>query len=251
MQCTYFAVLRHGHAENNEAEDNHKRGNPRAYDEAIKWPSSCHDLTDSGKPQAVKTGIWLRAHRYAFSRFVVSGYIRAMRTASLLNIPDAQWEVEERLCEKDSGVLNTMSPSKVEKHVKGRGHIRHQHDPYRFRPEHGESFLDLDVRIRSVFEAMTDGTLVVCHGHVIRVLDRVIMEGMSAWEFSLFNPIHGDIPNGAFIEYRLDNAVWMRRQNVPHLNEPFVYEWSPIILRRHSSVELDTLVERVLERVRS
>jgi broad specificity phosphatase PhoE len=251
MQCQSFAVLRHGHAENNEAEENHKAGNPRAYDEAIKWPSSCHDLTDEGKQQAIKTGVWLKAYGFSFSHFIVSGFLRAMRTASLLDIPGAHWEIEERLCEKDSGVLNTLTPSKVVQHIASRGNLRHEHDPYRFRPEHGESFLDLDVRIRSVFDSIPDKTLVVCHGHVIRVLDRIIMEGMSAWEFSLFNPVRGDIPNGAFIEYRCEDGVWMRRQNVPHAETPFVHDWTPIVFRRHTTLELGELVDRVLERVRS
>jgi broad specificity phosphatase PhoE len=251
MKCTHFAVLRHGHAENNDAEDRHKRGEKGAYAEAVKVPSSYHDLTDDGKSQAIKTGVWLNANGFRFSHHVVSGFIRAMRTAALLNIPNARWEIEERLCEKDSGILNTLTPSKVVALITARGHTRHEQDQYRFRPEHGESFLDLDVRIRSVFESIANNTLVVCHGHVIRVLDRVIMEGMSAWEFGIFNPVRGDIPNGTLIEYRLEDDVWMRRQNVPHHDLPLVTEWTPIIPRRHSNAELDQLVERVLEYVRS
>ena len=151
-KCEYFAVLRHGHADNNDADERYKQGDRRPYDDAIKKPSSYHDLTEEGKLQAVKTGEWFERHGLHFSHHIVSGYIRALRTASLLNISDARWRIEERLCEKDRGILNTLTPSKVEAHITGAGHKRHEHDPYRFRPEHGESFLDLDVRIRSVFE---------------------------------------------------------------------------------------------------
>ena len=251
MICTYFAVLRHGFAENNAAEAKHRAGDPRAYDPAIKIPSSGHDLMDEGKEQAVKTGAWLKRHGITFSHHVVSGFVRAMRTASLLNIPNARWRIEERLCEKDSGILNTLTPSKVQAHIKGRGHTRHNQDPYRFRPEHGESFLDLDVRMRSVFEWLDDDSLVVCHGHVIRVLDRVIMEGMSAWEYALFNPVSGDIPNGALIEYRFKHGQWLRRQSVPHLGEPPLNDWKPIIRRTYSNESLIDLIDRVQAHMRA
>ena len=123
---------------------------------------------------------------------------------------------------------------------------------HRFRPEFGESFIDLDVRIRPAFEELVDGSLVVCHGHVIRVLDRVIMEEMSAWEFSLFNPIRGDIPNGALIEYKRDGASWCRRQSVPHTGVPPATDgWRRIVPIRRSNEQLSQIIERVLKHVRS
>lgn len=251
MKCDYFAVLRHGHAENNEAEENFKAGDPRAYDGAVEVPSSCHDLTDEGKRQAILTGLWLREHGFEFDEYVVSGFIRTMRFATLLSIPQAEWRIDERLCEKDSGVLNTLTPSKVRLHIEARGHARHEQDPYHFRPEHGESFLDLDVRIRPAFEDLRKRSLVVCHGHVIRVLDRVIMEGMSGWEFSLFHPVRGDIPNGTLIEYRRDGEGWLRRQSIPHLGSAPADDWKPIITIRRSNAELTDIIERVLTHVRS
>jgi hypothetical protein len=84
---------------------------------------------------------------------------------------------------------------------------------------------------------------------VIRVLDRVIMQGMSAWEFSLFNPVRDNITNGAFIEYKRFGSEWQRRQSVPHLGEE-PGPWIPIIPIRKSRAELSELIERVLERVR-
>lgn len=249
MDCDYFAALRHGHAYNNDAEEKHKAGNPRAYDKAIEVPSSCHDLTDEGKRQAVLTGEWLREHGFEFEEHVVSGFLRTMRTASLLAIPDAQWIIDERLCEKDSGILNTLTPSKVRLHIEARGHIRHKHDPYRFRPEHGESFMDVDGRIRPSFEEIRRRRLTVCHGHVIRVLDRVIMGGMNAWEFGLFNAVSGDVPNGALIEYKRVGDLWMRRQSIPHLGDPPQDNWTPIIPVRYSNEDLTGLIERVLSRV--
>ncbi len=249
MHCDYFAALRHGHAYNNEAEENFKAGDPRAYDSAIEVPSSCHDLTEEGKRQAILSGLWLREHGFQFDEYVVSGFLRTMRTAALLGIEGARWKVDERLCEKDSGVLNTLTPSKVRLHIEARGHIRHKHDPYRFRPEHGESFLDVDGRIRPSFEEIRRRRLTVCHGHVIRVLDRVIMGGMNAWEFGLFNVVSGDVPNGALIEYRREGDVWMRRQSIPHLGIPPSDEWHPIIPVRYSNEDLTNLIERVLARV--
>jgi broad specificity phosphatase PhoE len=108
-KCEYFAVLRHGHADNNNAEERYKQGDRRPYDEVIKRPSSYHDLTEEGKLQAVKTSEWFERHGLHFSHHIVSGYIRALRTASLLDLGDARWRIEERLCEKDRGILNTLT----------------------------------------------------------------------------------------------------------------------------------------------
>ncbi len=253
MQTDYFAVLRHGHAENNDAEDKHRKGDVRAYDEVVTRPSSLHDLTSHGKTQARKTGKWIKQHDLRFSRHVVSGYVRALRTASLLEILDAQWEIEERLCEKDSGIYNTLTPSGVQRHLASRQSRRQRSDVYRDRPEGGESFLDLEVRVRSVFEALTGRPLVVCHGHVIRVLDRIIMRKMNAWEFGSFKDIRGDIPNGALIEYqRVESSptghtveVWQRRMSIPH-QESGLGEWEDIVPVRHSSADLSRLITLAL-----
>src|SRR5258708_3638535 len=161
----YFAVLRHGYAENNEAEAKMRAGDRRSYDLVIRRPSSLHDLTAMGCDQALRTGEWLKRHGLMFTRHVVSGYVRALRTARLLDISSATWEIEERLCERDSGILNSLTPSGVRDYFKSRGNERHTLDTYRFRPEDGESFLDLDVRIRSIFESQVGNSLFVCHGH--------------------------------------------------------------------------------------
>lgn len=253
MQSRYMAVLRHGHAENNDAEDRHRNGDARAYDEVVTFPSSLHDLTSHGKSQAQKTGKWIEKHGLRFSRHIVSGYVRALRTASLLDIPNAQWEIEERLCEKDSGIYNTLTPSGVQRYLAGRQSKRQRDDIYRDRPEGGESFLDLEVRVRSVFEFLTDRPLVVCHGHVIRVFDRIVMRRMNAWEFGSFKDTRGDIPNGALIEYRrIDSSVpdhggelWQCRMSIPHRDDS-PGEWTDIVPVRHSNADLSQLITSAL-----
>src|SRR5580704_5862741 len=232
IECDYFANLRHGDAFNNVAERQHKNGDKRAYDEAIKVPSSMHDLTEEGIREAIKTGEWLRKQKLTFRRHIVSEHLRALRTAFLLNISGATWELDARLGEKDTGILNELTPEDIQSYFSQRGNNRHELDRYRFRADRGESFLDLWGRVAPVFASLTAGTLVVGHGHVMRVIDHV-MRGRSVWEFD-----HTvEIPNCALIEYyRRGNNIWMRRISIPCHGT--LGEWEEMPRAKYSNEDL-------------
>jgi broad specificity phosphatase PhoE len=249
VKSTYFAMLRHGHAENNAAEERfNELGDRRAYDAAIKIASSLHRLTSQGEQQVRAAGDWMRKRGMVFARHVVSGYVRAMQSAHMLEIPDAAWEVDDRLSEKDSGILNTLTPSRVDAHFAAKGNTRHIQDRYRYRPEGGESFLDLERRVRPVIESGVVPTLYVCHGHVIRVTDRVIMECVPSWEFGDFIETRGSIANGSLTEFRRDSIEsdqWHRRVSVPWRGIEGV--WAPVTRVRKTNDELGALIERALQ----
>ncbi|MDB5238277.1 MAG: phosphoglycerate mutase protein [Candidatus Kaiserbacteria bacterium] len=244
MNCEYFALLRHMEADNNAAERNHARGQADAYDAVISKPSSLHDLTPAGVEQAIATGEWLKEHGLSFTRHITSAYLRAMRTSRLLDILGARWEVEDRICEKDSGILNSMKPDEAAALLDESKQQRHSRDNYRYRVERGESFLDLDTRARPFFESLTDRSLVVCHGHVIRVVDRIIMGGKCSWDFGSYKDTRGDLSNGVLIEYKRSTSGWDRRLTVP-CKDPHFGSWEEIDRPLYSNTALGALIEKV------
>lgn len=245
MNCDYFALLRHMEADNNAAERNHAGGQPDAYDLVTKKPSSLHDLTERGVEQAKITGDWLKENNLTFTRYITSDYLRAIHTAQLLDVFGARWEVETRICEKDGGILNAMKPDEAAAFLDESKQQRHIRDNYRYRVERGESFQDLHTRIWPFFHTLTDHPLVLCHGHVIRVVDRVGMRGQCAWDFGSFKDTRGDLPNGVLIEYRRNKKGWWdRRLSVP-CRDGKMGAWEPIERPRYSNADLGRLIEKV------
>lgn len=244
MLCDYFAVLRHGKAANNDAESRHKKGESNAYCDVVKRPSALHDLTTQGIREGKMAGDWLRRHGLVFDQHVVSSYLRALHTAALLDIENAAWEIEDRICEKDGGTLNAMTPEQVAAHLNDSKQRRHTRDVYRYRPERGESFLDLDARVRSFTESIRKRALIVCHGHVIRIIDRVIMAGQCSWEFGAFQDVRGDLPNCVFIEYRRIGNDWERRMSLP-CRDPGIGSWLTIVRPKHKTADLLTMIEKI------
>jgi broad specificity phosphatase PhoE len=232
-------------ADNNAAERNHAAGDPEAYDRVTSKPSSLHDLTLPGIEQAKATGAWLKEHDLTFTQHITSSYLRAMHTAKLLDIRAAQWQVEDRICEKDGGILNTMKPAEVATFLNDSKQQRHALDNYRHRVERGESFLDLEMRLRPFIEELTGRPLVVCHGHVIRVIDRIIMGGKCSWDFGAYKDTRGDLSNGVLIEYhKLAKHGWHRRLSVPCKDSAFG-AWEPINRPLYTNDGLGKLIEKV------
>lgn len=90
--------------------------------------SSSYRLTDKGIMQAKLAGMqtnheserggnlihvigqWILEHTGGvFDRYYTSEYVRAMETASLLELPNAQWYTEIVLRERDKGHLDNVS----------------------------------------------------------------------------------------------------------------------------------------------
>jgi broad specificity phosphatase PhoE len=245
MNCDYYALLRHMEAENNAAEKKHAGGDADAYNNVTRYPSSLHELTPPGIEQATVTGEWLKEHNFSFTSHTTSAYLRAIQTGRLLNIRGAHWEVEDSITEKDSGRLNTMNPDEAAAHLAESAQMRHVRDIYRYRPERGESFQDLNTRVWPFFQQLTGRPLIVCHGHVIRVVDRIRMCRQNSWDFGSFKDARGDLPNGVLIEYRKnDKGWWDRRLSVP-CKGSVPGEWQPIEPKRYTNGQLDGLIEKV------
>ena len=86
-----LVLVRHGESEGNVAYQRSLDGDHSLYSgEFLKRHSSLWRLTDRGREQAGAAGQWLRTQvDCRFDAFFTSEYLRAMETASLLQIPRA------------------------------------------------------------------------------------------------------------------------------------------------------------------
>ncbi len=136
-------------------------GDPRsAGDDSVFTEEFCsrHNsrlrLTDRGREQARVAGAWLKQHiGPTFDRYLVSGYLRAMETASLLDLPEAVWYQEFYLRERDLGLFEMMSEDdKKSKHPEA--YRQYELDPFYWTPPNGESIAQLCLRIDRVFHTL-------------------------------------------------------------------------------------------------
>lgn len=242
-------LIRHGESQRNLAGYHAWHGNTNLFEEVITRPSSLAPLTDEGVRQAIETGKWLKKEKITFDRLYVSSMNRAKQTAGLLDIPGAQWFIENRIRERSAGVLEDMLPEDREKYHDSIVSAGHMWDPYNFRPDRGESFGDLEVRLRGFFDTLhrshADTVGVVSHGHVMKILEAIIYH-MTPEEFTA---THGGgverILNGMMIEYtRIDPATnaellylgWMRF--CTPWKDPHWSPWKEITRKTYSSTEL-------------
>src|SRR3989338_3424748 len=103
-------LVRHGQSEGNKARRCSEGGDHSAFtDEFRDRHSASFRLTELGRKQAEEAGAWLRKEfwpGYAFDRYVTSEYARAMETAALLNLPNAEWLCDFYLTERDWGEMD-------------------------------------------------------------------------------------------------------------------------------------------------
>ncbi len=255
-----LVVVRHGQSERNAAVKAAHEENPALLADIINFPSALAGLTGLGRSQAIATGEWLRVQPFAFSHWYVSSFVRAKETAGLLDLPGAKWFVENRIRERATGVMEDMTPKERSEYldgIKNRGHIL---DPYNFTPDGGESFADVEERMRGFFDTLhrvgpeTD-VCVVNHGHSMRAIDAIIHH-MTPEDFStIHHERNGKIKNCTVVHYtRIDPKTaevmpyvgWMRTCT-PWMNQTYS-PWMSIERRTYSSQELLHQVEEARKR---
>src|ERR1700677_3754081 len=146
-------LVRHGESEGNVARKFSNTGDNSIFtEEFCNRHNSRLRLTDRGKSQARAAGIWLQENIGThFDRYLVSGFLRAMETAALLSLPDAEWYEDFYLRERDLGLFDIMPEE--EKRTKYPEVFRqYQLDPFYWTPPKGESIAQLCLRIDRVLQ---------------------------------------------------------------------------------------------------
>ena len=150
-------------------------------------------LSATGREQALALGRWLRDldDTETPNHVVVSPYVRAQETARIAveeSGLDLRLRVDERIRDRELGVLDLLSGAGVRARFPEEDERRAWVGKFYYRPPGGESWADMALRVRSFLgdlEREATGSprraLVVCHDAVI-MLFRYVCEEMTEHE---------------------------------------------------------------------
>jgi broad specificity phosphatase PhoE len=205
-------VVRHGQSSGNVARD-------RAMEAGLSRIELHHrdvdvPLSDLGREQAKALGHWFAqgAEDGRPEVLLSSPYVRAMETGRIFREnggcdPDERICCDERLREKEFGILDRLTRAGIERSHPQQAEFRRLLGKFYHRPPGGESWCDVILRLRSALDTMSlhyDGCRVLVVAHQVVVLCmRYLIEHMTE-EQILKVDLEGDVANCAVTEYRLD-----------------------------------------------
>lgn len=225
-------IVRHGESAGNVARDRaHALGVDR-----IDLSSRDVDIPLSalGEEQARALGQWF-AGQPATDRpdvLFASPYLRAQETARLFRAAggadgDEPICIDERLREKEFGILDGLTTGGVASIHPEQAELRRLLGKFYHRPPGGESWCDVIFRLRSLLDTIAlhhagQRVMIVAHQVVVLCL-RYVVERLSEAEILAIDA-EGDVANASVTEYRFDPAggghgsmALVRYNAVPHL----------------------------------
>jgi NAD+ kinase len=254
-----LVLVRHGESEGNVARKFSDGGDDSIFtEEFCNRHNSRLRLTDRGRDQARAASVWLRENvGERFDRYLVSGFLRAMETAALLNLPDAQWYQDFYLRERDLGMFDIMPEGEKRTKYPEVFH-RYRLDPFYWTPPNGESMAQLCLRIDRVLQTLhrecsEKRVIIVCHGLVMWAF-MIRIERLTPPQFlerAQSKAIADKIRNGQIIHYTRHNpddqtlsprADWVRSVCPWDVGRSSL-EWRRIQRPRWTNSDLLELVE--------
>ncbi|HUS24830.1 MAG TPA: histidine phosphatase family protein [Candidatus Binatia bacterium] len=209
-------LVRHGQSAGNVARDAAEAASLPMIDLAFRDMDT--PLSALGEQQAAALGAWFGQLPREQQPTVVlaSPYRRARDTARILlehaglSGAAVAWRVDERLREKEFGVLDRLTVHGIKQKFpelsEQRGHV----GKFYFRPPGGESWCDVILRLRSVLDTLARdfrGERVLIVGHqVIVTCFRYLLERMDEEQVLAMDRL-GDVPNCGVTSYEFDPAM--------------------------------------------
>ncbi len=172
-------------------------------------------LSPLGERQSTALGHWFAARPEAERPNVVltSPYLRARQTAALMAAAGgvaaapADFVVDERLREREFGILDRLTTAGIAQLFPEQAEHRRLLGKFYHRPPGGESWCDVILRLRSALDTISlhhDGCRVLVVGHQVVVLClRYLLEGLDE-ERLLAIDAEADVANCSVTEYRFD-----------------------------------------------
>lgn len=212
-------IVRHGQSAGNVLRDHAEA----AGDELIALNNRDADtpLSPLGHAQARALGEWLASlpDDERPDTILSSPFVRAHQTAAVLAealaLGESAIEVDERLREKEFGILDRYTRKGIETKYPELAAQRGMVGKFYFRPPGGESWCDVILRLRSVVDGIRltrpDCRVVVVGHQVIVNCFRYLLEGMREADILAIDR-EGDFPNCGYAEYDVmkDPAVTFR-----------------------------------------
>jgi broad specificity phosphatase PhoE len=203
-------IIRHGQSAGNVARDAAESSGAELID--LENRDANTPLSELGQAQSTALGRWFASmpaeHRPQV--LLCSPFVRAQQTcqaiAQAIRADPAEVAVDERLREKEFGVLDRYTVAGIRSRFPELAEQRAMVGKFYFRPPGGESWCDVILRLRSVVEVLRRdyvGERVVIVGHQVIVnCFRYLLECMDE-ETILAIDREGDVPNCSVTEYGL------------------------------------------------
>ena len=209
-------IVRHGQSAGNVARDAADAAGHSVIDIAVRDVDV--PLSPLGEQQASALGRWFAAMPAGQrpTTVLTSPYERARRTAARIADagglhPESCTEFDERLREKEFGILDRLTRAGIEERFPEQAEARARTGKFYHRPPGGESWCDVILRLRSVLDTLSlhhsepgSRVLIVAH-QVIVLCFRYLIEGMTEAEILAIDSA-ADVANCGVTEYRLEKA---------------------------------------------
>lgn len=212
-------IVRHGQSAGNvarDAADAAGLGRIDIADRDVDVP-----LSDLGRKQAQALGRWFAdmPRKARPTALLASPYVRAVQTSELIRAEDGLCEpdepicVDERLREKEFGILDRLTRLGIAEQFPEQAEFRKLLGKFYHRPPGGESWCDVILRLRSMLDTMSlhyagERVLIVAHQVVVLCL-RYLLEKMTEAEILDIDRA-GDVANCGVTEYRFDPSAGVK-----------------------------------------
>lgn len=206
-------IVRHGQSAGNVARDAADAAGHGRIDIADRDMDVM--LSPLGEEQATALGRWLAGQSEGERprTIMASPYRRAIQTSQLIRdqggliAKDQKFCIDERLREKEFGVLDRLTRVGIEAQFPEQAEFRRLLGKFYHRPPGGESWCDVILRLRSLLDTMSlhyagDRVMIVAHQVVVLCL-RYLLESLGEEQILQIDR-EGDIANCGVTEYRYD-----------------------------------------------
>ena len=210
-------IVRHGESAGNIARDAAYASGQAVIDIAERDVDV--PLSALGQHQSRALGGWFGAQPEAERPTIVltSTYLRARQTADAIRTAggvahDAPTVIDERLREKEFGVLDRLTKRGIEERFPDQAALRARIGKFYFRPPGGESWCDVILRLRSVLDTVSlhyshAGSRVLVVGHQVIVLClRYLIEELTEDEILAIDR-SGEVANCGVTSYTIDPSA--------------------------------------------
>jgi len=231
-------IARHGQSAGNVARDAAEAAGHMWID--VEFRDIDTPLSQLGVEQSLALGQWFREAPAQEQPQVVlsSPYVRARETARLVMESaglqagrDVRLRIDERLREKEFGVLDRLTKHGIRQKFPDLHEQRSHVGKFYFRPPGGESWCDVILRLRSLTEMITrehggERVLIVAHQVIVNCM-RYLLENLDEAQILAVDRM-GDVPNCAVTGYRFDSGQGPLAPHLVNFTAPLVRTGTPV-----------------------
>jgi len=216
---TTLWITRHGQSAGNVARDIAEESRAAVIDIAHRDVDV--PLSALGVQQAQALGRWMVSlpSNQKPNVLLCSPYVRAITTADVMleaagmSRNDVYFSLDERLREKEFGILDRLTRYGIQQKYPELDEQRQQVGKFYFRPPGGESWCDVILRLRGVMDTLAldypqQRVMIIAHQVIVNCF-RYLLDGLTEQQILEIDR-EGDVPNCGVTSYRFDASVGVK-----------------------------------------